>query len=192
MSAIQIPCPSCGQKLSFEAEALRMRMACPRCTNSFVPIDSLPHDQPLPAIAVTGAQEVKAPEKAPAAVPNRVVKTVLMMPGDASSAPVAGATSPAKAAPPNDKMPSAPVPGVLPPLAPAPVLDNARTFIKAPPKDAPIPPPPPPLDDVPAAVPTISQESAKESTEVPAISQESAAATPEETKAPSAAPEEAP
>ena len=177
MSAIQIPCPSCGQKLSFEAEALRKRMACPRCANSFIPIDSLPRDQALPAISVAEAPEINAPEKAPTVPPARIVKTVLLMPNEAASPPAAGATPAPKTPPPAEAppvTPPAPARGALPPLAVTPVLDNARTVIKAPtPKATPAP--------VEEAPPTAATES-----------KDVAAPTPEDTKAPLDTPDAAP
>ncbi len=144
MAAIQLFCPFCGQKLSIEPEALRSRTTCPRCAKAFVPIDAIPKDRTLPAIAIGDAGEAKAPAppaeaKAPEHKPGPLagqVKTMMLPPNGGPLPLITGKPPPPAPEPSSAPEPVPPAatnePLPLPPPTPPPVLE-ARTLIKAPP-----------------------------------------------------------
>ncbi|TKD10146.1 hypothetical protein [Polyangium fumosum] len=144
MAAIQLYCPSCGQKLTIEAEALRAQTTCPRCAKSFVPIDAIPRDQTLPAIKVSGVIDAEAPPppveaKMPAKKPGSLagqVDTILLPPNGGPLPIVTGAQRPA-APEPSSKEP-APIAATNPLPAPTspPVLDGPTLIRAAPPEPA--------------------------------------------------------
>ncbi|MDI1428945.1 hypothetical protein [Polyangium sorediatum] len=144
MAAIQLYCPSCGQKLTIEAEALRAQTTCPRCAKSFVPIDAIPRDQTLPAIKVSGVLDAEAPPppveaKMPAKKPGSLagqVDTILLPPNGGPLPIVTSAQRPA-APEPSSKEP-APIAATNPLPAPTspPVLDGPTLIRAAPPEPA--------------------------------------------------------
>ena len=71
MAQTQFRCPSCTQQLTADADALRRRFQCARCGTEFRPLDVLPVDTPLPAIALDEAEIPLGPRTPalPAALP---------------------------------------------------------------------------------------------------------------------------
>jgi hypothetical protein len=168
MTAIQLFCPICGQKLSVETAALRSRTTCPRCAKSFVPVEAIPREQTLPVIAAGEAfteappaspADTKQPEDRPGPLAGQV-KTILMPP-NGGPLPLVGVVPPP---PPPDAVTLIKAPEPKPAEAlPAP-FEEPPTEVKAPPAEA--SPAPvealPPGPEIPvAAEPTAAPEEPK-------------------------------
>jgi len=123
MAALHLFCPICGQKMSVDQDALRVKTQCPRCAKEFIPLDAIPRDNTLPA------RPVGEVGSGPGSLAGQARTVVMANPAPGSPAAAAMPTPVDEAA--------KPLPAPLPPPKPSPLVGQERTVMMNAPSSAP-------------------------------------------------------